>query len=520
MRRRRYIAFGVLVLLTLGSLATTGAYAWYLRSGRYRRHCSQYLSQSLGLPSEIGKVVPRSFSSREFEDVSVWLPERRSKALFCQHALLTVTPQPQNREAYEIELLGGTCEVSTRTWLREDYRRMIESGLKPGFDPGGPQRVRFTGMDLRFEHDRFRGSLEHAHGVVVFEDPHHGWASIECQSLNGWIAPEPATLHAQFSPQADGIRIDGLKLHVPKLPVKALRLGELLGVPIQSGTFSGQLTYQEMDGVRRATLSGTCYDASLAQWTAGLTSRPWRGTCAELELQELTVENGRPQRMAFRGVLTGVVLGDLLAPLGLGDIGGELVLRVREVKLSPAGIDRLVASGQCTGVLLSKVTPALGLGQMSGTASLKLTDLTIDHNRLGSLDATIQVEDNGEPKWIEGKLLTRAVGSVLKVKLPPILPERIEYSQLGCRLEVRDESLHVFGTHGEREQTILTVRLLDRDVPLLFEPERAFDLTGWLDQLRTQATAYLQSHLQALHRPQSSPASMPGARSRPPASGP
>jgi hypothetical protein len=518
MRRGRYIALGALLVITLGSLATTAGYAWYLRSDGYRRYCSAYLSTSLDLPSEIGRVVPRSFSSREFQDVAVWLPGRRGKALSCRRALLTVTPKPENREAYEIELLGGTCEVSTRTWLREDYRRVIESGLKPGFDPGGPQRVRFGGMDLVFEHERFRGSLEDAHGVVVFEGLDHGWTTIECQSLNGWIAPEPATLNAQFSPRSGGIRIDGLKLQVPKLPVKVLRLGELMGVPVKSGTFSGQMAYGETDGIQRASLSGTCYDASLAEWTAGLTTPPWRGTCAELELKELTLENRRPQRLAFRGVLTGVVLGDVLAPLGLADIGGELVLRVREVDLSPDGIDKLVASGQCTGVSLAKVTQALGWGTMSGTASLNLTDLTVEHNRLRSLEARIQVEDKGEAKWIEGKLLTQAASRALKLNLPPVLPERIEYTQLGLRLDVRDESLHVFGTHGEHEKTILTVRMFGSDVPLLFEPEQPFDLTVWLDQLRQQGAAYLRSRLDALDALQSRPASSPatGRSGRPP----
>ena len=84
MQRGRYLVLTAASLVLAGSLATTGGYAWYLRSSGYRQACAAYLSERLELPSDIGRVIPRSRCSREFDDVVVWLPDRRGRALSCR----------------------------------------------------------------------------------------------------------------------------------------------------------------------------------------------------------------------------------------------------------------------------------------------------------------------------------------------------------------------------------------------------------------------------------------------------
>ena len=108
----RAIAAAFLGLTTVGSLTISAGYAWYLRSAVYRSRCAEVLSASLGLPSDIEWVLPRSRSTREFGGVSVFLPDRRGRALFCERALVVRTPRPDDPGAYEIELQGGTCAVS------------------------------------------------------------------------------------------------------------------------------------------------------------------------------------------------------------------------------------------------------------------------------------------------------------------------------------------------------------------------------------------------------------------------
>jgi hypothetical protein len=508
MRRRRYLLIGLLAAVTLPTLLTTGGFAWYWRSARYRQYCARVLSNNLQLPGEIGRVVPRSWRSREFDDVRVWLPHRRGEAAFCQTAVLTYVPTQDNPDAYELDLRGGRSEISTRTWLREDYRFVLESGLRPGFDPLGPRRVAFSGMDLAFERERFRASLSDASGEVSFVDPHRGLATVRCRRLNGHLAPRDVRLDAVFSPQAAGIRLDRVELNVPELPVALVGLEELAGLNLKSGSFNGRLVYREMPrggeaagsgppGIqavdeRELIVSGQLLQLQLAECTARFFQQPWRGTVPELDLEELRLVDGRLDRVRFRGALAGMHVGDVLAPWRLAGVGGDLLLRVEAADLTPEGIEHLVASGRCEDISLAEVTRALGLGEVTGRARLVLDDLTITKNHIDSLDAELIVPPpTGTPDSIDRRFVTEALRRMLGVELPEALvaqlPERFEYSRLGARFELRGEVLHVFGTHGPQQKAILSVTLGGREVPIVLEPEQPFNLREFLDALRQRA---------------------------------
>lgn len=495
MSRLRLVTALLLTFITLGALAGTSGYAWYLRSDRYRRSCSARLSEAVGLPSEIGRVVPLSWSAREFHDIQVWLPGRRDLAMTCRRAILTQTPTPADPDAYELELVGGRSEISTRTWLREDYRRIIESGLRPGFDPDGPRRVRFREMDLELEREQFRGTLEDTTGEITFETGRQATAVASCRRLNGFTTAEPTILHARFSPATGGgVRIDEVVLEVPALPVRVLDLWSVTGLAVEAGLFSGRLQYME-DGAARLCLSGRCEDLHLAEWTAAWLQTPVRGTCPEAELSELCLVDGRLERLRFRGALTDLRLGDLLRAFGFEDAGGDLTLRIREALITRAGIERLIASGSCDSLSLAALTKSMPGGGMSGTARLVIEDMTIEQNHLRSLDAEVHVQRAGEETWVSGATLTELLSQWLRMKVPLVLPPRIEYSRLGIRLEVRDELLHAFGTHGPRNKTILTADLFGNEMPLIQEPERGFDLRPVFNAYREEWLARLRARL-------------------------
>lgn len=498
MLSRRYIALALLALASAGSLAVSGGYAWYLRSPGYRARVAADLSGVLGLPADIGGVVPRSRLVRQFLDVRVWLPDRRDVALRCTEAAVVRRPTAQNPQAYELELNGGTCEISTRTWLRGDYRQIVESGLRPGFSPDGPEEVSFAQMNVRVIRDGFEMVLNNASGTVEFRDAHVGHAVAFCHDFNGYLARDPIMLTATFSPLVEGVRVDQVELTVPRLPLGTLKLDGFVGAPVSSGAFLGRLRYSESGG-RRLSIAGRCFDVALEEWTGRYFPAPLHGRCDELELLEFSFEERTPTRLRFRGVVNDLVIGEVLAPLGLAAVGGRTTLRVREADLSPIGIERLIATGRSDGIALEPLTAHLGLGRMSGVAQLAIGDLTIEQNRLRSLSAALRVvSDDPTPRWIEGQLLREVVKRVLAFELPPMLPERIEYSELGVRLEVQDEVLRVFGTHGEGDRTILTVRLLGRDVALISEPRDPIDLAPQLDRLRALAAAQLQQRLPPL----------------------
>ncbi len=499
-KARRLLLLAVTLVFwgpVLGVLGT----ALYLRSPVYRRHCAAVLTRHLDLPSEIGGITPLSRRAREFRAVRIWLPERRDDAAFCERAVARLTPTAADRNAWELELTGGRCEISTRTWLREDYRLVLESGLRPGFHPDGPRRVTFRGFDVAFERDRFAMTLSDAQGVVVFEDPATGRALIDCRTFNGHTTPEPVTLSARFSPQTRGVRLDSVELVVPRLPIGLVGLRDLAGVGLESGLFEGRLSYGEPDGGRTVAVRGRVQGVPLAELTAGLMPQAWHGE-GELELDELTLRDDRFECVRLRGVLTGLLLGDLLAPLGGGEAGGSVTLRVTSAEVSRRGIDRLVLSGRCDDVALAGLTRGLGRGTITGRGRLVIENLKVTDNRLEALDAELVVEpaQEGQPNWIDRTLLAELLERALGVRLPAFvpLPERLEYTALGARLEVRDEVLQVFGSHGPRRKTILTVRIGNADVPLVFEPENPIGLAPSLTALRARAAEDLRTRLEAL----------------------
>lgn len=501
MPRLRLLVLAGVSLIVLGSLAFTGGYACYVRSDGYRDASARKLAEFLDLPAEIGSITPISRRAHQFNDVVVYLPDRRDRALKCRQAVVTSTPTPTEPNAYEIDLRGGGCEISARTWLKGDYRHVLESGLRPSFDPGGPERVRFSEMDVTFRRDAFKLLLHGATGSVNFIDEHHATAEANCRSLNGHAVPDFVSLETRFSPLGEGIRVESAVLRVPRIPVRVLELGELVAARIDSGEFEGSLSYSESDQGRSLTVVGSCFQVDTSEWSAPFVATPWRGTCDELRVDELTLKNRAPQLLRVRGVLRDLHIGDVLALWDLAGVGGTLTLRLASAELTPDGIRRLVASGQCTDLSLDMLTEKLGMGRMTGSARIVIDDLNIEDNHVRSFAAKIVVNDAGpNPGTIEGRLIRELVARTMKIDLPPILPASIDYVRCGVRFDLKDEKLYVLGTHGEREKTILTIRLFGRETPLVFEPAAPIDLRPWLDQARSALLVRLRERIEEFAR--------------------
>jgi hypothetical protein len=484
-----------LIVLNLGSLGTTAGYAFYLRSGAYRGDCERKLSERLGLESGIGRVVPRSTLAREFQDIEVWLPDRRARAHTCERAILEYLDTPGDPHAYVLRLFDGSSEISSRTWLRSDYRNVVNAGLRPGFIEGGPHRVHFEGMRLALQREQLSIVLSDAAGSVIFDGHALGRATAACRVINGYRCAEPAILTASFSPTPDGVRMEDLRLSVENLPLSATGLSGPLGSPTLQGRFRGEVEYNERGG-RNLLLRGSANDVQLSELTQALPN-PVRGSMPEIVVSA---------RLA--GSMVDVALGDVLALLGISGGTGSLRVTLADAQLGPAGVIKAVASGQCPAIELETVSAAAGFGRLSGSLRLELRDLTIVDNRIDSLLAVVSAEPGGDGKcWIEGRLLRELALRLLKLDLPPLLPERIEYVKLGMRLEVHDERLHIYGSHGPGDKTILTVRLLGNELPLVKEPENPIDLRASLDAARTAAADRIRRRLAAFAASQAAGAS-------------
>lgn len=509
--RRHAIPALAAAAVMFATLSSTGGYALYLRSGWYRGQCSQALSEYLGLPSEIGGVVPRSRTATQFDNVTVYLPGRRGIALRCSESVVSGRPTSANPDAYIVDLLGGECEISSRTWLREDFRQVFESGLRPSFDLDGPDMITFSRMNVVFSRDDFRLSLLGASGAIRFVDRRVGHANLQCRNLNGRQTDTQVTLRAEFSPTENGIRIDQVELRVHRLPFALLGLDRLMGAKITEGEFAGRLTYAESDAGRDLIVEGSCYDVNLAEWTAPFLPTPWRGRCPEIKLSECRIRDRMLLRLRFGGNLADVELADILAAWGLDGVAGRLSLRVEDADLTPDGVRRFVASGQCVDVSLAALTRALGWGEMTGVLRVVIENLHIENNKLVALDADVRIaEATGQPHRVAGSLIRQIVNRALKMNLPPFLPETIEYTRFGMRIEVRDELLRLYGTHGPREKIILTARLWGGDVPLIPEPPSAIDLSPSLDELRRTALPALKARLESLRSTTTGAAYDPG----------
>ncbi|MCG3125513.1 MAG: hypothetical protein CHACPFDD_00336 [Phycisphaerae bacterium] len=486
MPTRTTIAAGSLALLLFGSLSGTLGYALYLRSGAYLRESERKLAAYLDLPVRLGGVTPRSLRARQYDQIVVYLPDGQTLALECRRAVLRLTPTRESPEAYELALSGGRCELSARTWFRREYRRALESGLRPSFDAGGPSRIEFADMDVALVREPLRLALYDAGGVIAFETAATAHAAALCRNLNGHVVRDDVRLFARFSPRGSGaVRVDQAELIVPRLPLASLRASN---GPEPSGEFEGRITYSELDEQRVTRIAGSCYGVNLADWTAGVTPVTWSGRCNALEVVECRFRDQTLDRLVLRGNLADARLADPLASLGFADLGGDLTLDLGWLEFSRAsGIERLIAAGRCTNLSLEALTRQLGWGEMTGMLRVVISDLEIRDNRVSRFVADIRIDDQSAgPHRVSGQLIRELVSRVLKINLPPFLPESVEFSRLGFRLDVQDEILHVFGSHGPREKTILTARLFGRDVPLITEPEQSFDLAPWLDQVRKQ----------------------------------
>lgn len=481
----RVLAVVSLTLLLLGTVAYSAGSAWYVRSDAYRRGCEAVLSSRLELPADIGRVVPRSRRARSFEDVSIWLPQRRDRAVHCDRATLILAPTPEEPDGYELELQGGMAEISTRTWLRDDYRGVVDAGLRGGLAPGGPRRLVFTDMQIDFARDPFRAALHEASGSLVFIGAERGSATLLCREFNGYFPSDPVLLTAQFSQAETGIRIDSLSLQIPAMPMLALGPSRLLGPAVSGGWFDGRLEYSETDAGRLAVLRGVLRDADLHELSAGAAPFIVRGTCPELELIEFRMLNNEPQSLRFRGALADLQLGDFLALIGGERVDGRLDFSVGRALVDVDGVDEIAAAGSGSGIDLEALSAVFGQGLIGGVLEIEISDLLVRDNRLIALDAVVRVRgDDEHPAFVERRLLNTLAQRFLKFTLPGFLPARVPYQELGVRVEVRDEVLRLMGTHGPDGNTILTVSLFGADMGLIRAPLPEIDLRPQFDTWR------------------------------------
>jgi hypothetical protein len=487
MLRHRIVLLVLCVLLVTGSFSGTLAYVLHLRSDAYRESAEKRLSALLNMPVDIGRIHPLSFSSSRFEHIRTWLPGRSLQVFACDQALWRQT----GREAdatYALDLQDGWLLVGTGSWGRSEYDAILASGLGHDFASLRLREIHLDDLDFRWDHPSFQLSARAAGGVILLDDDGIGTASLHSRQLNDHASSEPIHIHARFVPGA-GLRFEEVVLDVPRIPLSALGLNTLLRGPVTEGTFAGRVTYRETDA-QRLSLTGSVWDGRLDELTRQVIGGPFRGRM-DVTLDEASFVGRRLGALRFHGRLVEVCLHDLLPALRDHGGTGRLQLDVAQCEYVDGRIRRFSASGEAEGLPLQAVTDLLGFGRVTGTVDLRIHSLLVDHDRLRAADIDlIAAPPADRPGTIDKEVIRRALQQLVGIDAAPVLPDQVEYTQLGVKLLLSGEQLTVRGTHGPDGRTILTVKLAGREWGLLKQPDRAFAVGDLLALARHRVEQY------------------------------
>lgn len=485
---RRRILLVVTVLVVCGSLSATLGYGLYLRSDRYRTGLQRGLADRLNLRVTIGRVRALTTTSRAFHDISATLPTRGDEVFRCAKAVWhdqTRNGQPR----FSLDLVDGWLLVGTHKWSQADYRAMLESGLGLEVADLSLRQVHLDRVDLEWWHPDFALKVRDAIGEVLYDQRGHGRASLIARDLNGQPTEEPIRITARFTPGA-GLRFHEVQLEVPVIPLSRLGLDQLLRGEVTHGVFRGRLGYRESGAREFIELRGSLEDARLEELTEPVIGGPFRGG-VDVVIDEVVFIDRRLDRLRFRGRLSDLSLVEIVPFLRSSTLQSQVQLRVHQASLRGTAVEYLSATGQATDLSLEAISALVGRGTVTGRLRVQIHDLRVVDDRLQRAEVDlIAVPPNDSPGTIDRALLEWASQELLGLDVARILPERIEYAKLGVNLVIEGQTLRVYGTHGRKGKTILTVRVLGRDIPLVGQFDRAFEVGPLVSTIRQRIESY------------------------------
>jgi hypothetical protein len=510
MLRIRKVLLAIVLIVGLGSLSASLAYGWYLRSDTYRQALEARVSEYLGLPVRIGDVRPLAFGSLASSDVRAYLPGREEPIFQCEQAVWRDRRQNGETRRY-LELKRGrlTLGSQTQAWRRPDYQHLLKSSLGHDFSYLKLEYVRLSEMDIevirsqsptrqsRYGDGAWSLRIEGASGQVIFGlEEGLARAHLETSSINGYRVDEAIRIVAEFTPGAD-LSVREVRLQVPRMPVAELKLDSLLHTAITQGTFAGSVTYREGESYSLVgklvgvDVSGVAEDLRLDELTAALTDHPLDGRLDRIAIESARFEDGELRHVEFSGRMSGLPLADVVRLCGLAlplaeplaepraepPIEGCLNLHVRKARVADGRLVYLAATGTVYDVDLSSLTEALGLGVVTGTLTVELHELTIVDDQLVSARIeAIAGASPGHMPTIDRQVVLELARRYLGLELTNLPFEELEYVKLGARIVIDGQDLRVLSPFDDSPQTLLSVRLLGREVPIIRAPARTFHL--------------------------------------------
>lgn len=482
--RDRWIQATAATALITALVGGTAGYGLRFRTDTYRRDLEQRLSLFFQLPTEVGRVEPHTLHSRVFRDVRIWLPDRRDRVFDCPLAIWTQAPGGR-ASGLQLDLVGGTLSIGSEQWLPEDYRRVLRAAFTRNLADLDLRLVRFQGVDFAWPRRGARLTAEHVTGQVVFDGQRRGEAMLVASSLNGVRVAEPVHIFALVRPEEDDF-LPEVRLTVPKLPIATLQLDQPLRAPVHSGRFEGTIVYRQHGEAETVHVSGRAEGLALRELTAGAPFGPIDGWL-QLRIEDSTIAGSPPVLESIRlsGQLDDLAIGPLLQRAGYRGVDGRAAVRIDQLHLQGSQVRELSAGGRLGGVSLEPLTGALGRGVIRGDLSVLLNSLRITDDQIATLDADLQVRPpRNSPGTIDREMLLNTFTRLIGVSLPEqILPEKIEYAQIGAKLLANRGRLRVLGRVGPHGRAILVLRLLGQEVPVP-PPTETFSIQPVLDDMQ------------------------------------
>lgn len=474
-------------LLTGGSISFTSAYGLRIGSESYRREVEVDLTEFFEMPCDVGNIRGSTFSSRVFENVSIFLPDRRDRIFHCKAAIWEEEGRGADQR-HALSLHDGVLLLGSDRWERGDYRQVFESGLGHDFEDLRLDRVQMDRFEVAFVRGGVSIRCRNTSGTIDMSDPQDGIARLHAYELNGHAISQGVQIHSRFSPRR-GVQVREVLLTLPEVPLSIIGLDSIMGVPVQSGRFAGSVQFTNVSDKPELWLRGDLRDANLAELTQRLPIGPLEGVVG------VTVYGARVADSIVTDLRGEGRIRDLiLAPIGRMIIGepldGRATLEIDDVDISMGTIHRLRVSGLATDLSIEQCLKPWGRGTATGRMSIRINNLNIVEDTIQSADIVVSVTPPaGEAGTIDRALVLSLAQSALNFSWPSMLPqdmlpELIEYREFGVRLLVQDNQLQVLGTHGRGSNTILTISAGGVPFEILKGQTRRYDLEPWIRGLR------------------------------------
>ena len=470
-------------ILVTGSLSVSVGYALYLRSSAYKRTIEQNVSGYLQLATTIDQVIPLTRTSRRFHGVRVLLPDNRTEVFRCAQAVWRQsTGDGGTGNVLEIETgfihlpaAHNTGDyLALRQSLTHDYRKLDLSA------------VHLKGIDVIWRQADVGLRVGAAAGVIRLTGDGTGHARLTTNRLNQHQCADPVHIEAVFDTDR-ALRVRKLVVRAPRIPLAALALDDMLGTAVTDGWFEGTVTADRMPQGERLRIRGSVGDARLEQFTGRLATGPLHGRM-DVVVDDATIADRRLAHLSFSGTLAQVHLRDVAPLFGEPDLDGVVDIKVHQARYDDGHVAHLSAEAEARGVSLAALTRLLGYGVITGQLRVTVDSLVVVDDRIRWADLRVDaVAPPDGDATIDRRVILQAAKTLLHVDLgraAKLLPQKVKYARLGCRLVVDGDELRVMGTHGKDNRTLLTVRVLGRDIPLVKAPTRTYRIRDVVGDLR------------------------------------